>query len=44
MVDVEDAAVTHTWSYSENQRRLAVVYFANRALRHLSVLDVVWLG
>ncbi|MFE1927529.1 hypothetical protein ACFW91_33865 [Streptomyces asoensis] len=24
--------------------RLSVVYFANRALRHLSVLDVVWLG
>ncbi|MFD5575234.1 MULTISPECIES: hypothetical protein [Streptomyces] len=24
--------------------RLSVIYFANRALRHLSVLDIVWLG
>ncbi|MFF7191400.1 hypothetical protein ACFZAR_40850 [Streptomyces sp. NPDC008222] len=24
--------------------QLSVVYFANRALRHLSVLDIVWLG
>jgi hypothetical protein len=24
--------------------QLSVVYFANHALRHLSVLDVVWLG
>jgi hypothetical protein len=24
--------------------RLSVIYFVNRALRHLSVLDIVWLG
>ncbi|MCX5015198.1 MULTISPECIES: hypothetical protein [unclassified Streptomyces] len=24
--------------------RLSVIYFANRALRHLTVLDIVWLG
>ncbi|MFJ6088356.1 hypothetical protein ACIQI8_44085 [Streptomyces sp. NPDC092369] len=24
--------------------QLSVVYFVNRALRHLSVLDIVWLG
>ncbi|WP_406511205.1 hypothetical protein OG851_01205 [Streptomyces sp. NBC_00161] len=24
--------------------RLSVVYFANRPLRHLSVLEIVWLG
>ncbi|MFE7447074.1 hypothetical protein ACFU7X_42215 [Streptomyces chartreusis] len=24
--------------------QLSVIYFANRALRHLSVLDIVWLG
>ncbi|MFJ3520428.1 MULTISPECIES: hypothetical protein [unclassified Streptomyces] len=24
--------------------RLSVIYFANRPLRHLSVLDIVWLG
>ncbi|MET9932090.1 MULTISPECIES: hypothetical protein [unclassified Streptomyces] len=24
--------------------RLSVIYFTNRAMRHLSVLDVVWLG
>lgn len=24
--------------------QLSVIYFANRALRHLSVLDFVWLG
>jgi hypothetical protein len=24
--------------------QLSVVFFANRALRHLSVLDIVWLG
>ncbi|MFG2986988.1 hypothetical protein ACGFYQ_38045 [Streptomyces sp. NPDC048258] len=24
--------------------QLSIVYFANRALRHLSVLDIVWLG
>ncbi|GGJ73582.1 hypothetical protein [Streptomyces brasiliensis] len=24
--------------------QLSVVYFANHALRHLSVLDIVWLG
>ncbi|WP_405444694.1 hypothetical protein [Streptomyces erythrochromogenes] len=24
--------------------RLSVIYFANRMLRHLSVLDIVWLG
>ncbi|MER5662741.1 hypothetical protein [Streptomyces mirabilis] len=24
--------------------RLSVIFFANRALRHLSVLDIVWLG
>ncbi|MFD8025062.1 hypothetical protein ACFV6G_32185 [Streptomyces lavendulae] len=24
--------------------RLSVVYFVNRPLRHLSVLDVVWFG
>ncbi|MFF6787458.1 hypothetical protein ACFY9C_00055 [Streptomyces filamentosus] len=24
--------------------RLSVIYFANRTLRHLSVLDIVWLG
>ncbi|WP_406363834.1 hypothetical protein OID55_41550 (plasmid) [Streptomyces sp. NBC_00715] len=23
---------------------LSVIFFANRAMRHLSVLDVVWLG
>ncbi|MER7828060.1 hypothetical protein ABTX85_36510 [Streptomyces sp. NPDC096097] len=24
--------------------QLSVIYFANRMLRHLSVLDIVWLG
>ncbi|MFF0001540.1 hypothetical protein [Streptomyces avermitilis] len=24
--------------------QLSVIYFANRALRHLSVLDIIWLG
>ncbi|WP_328834905.1 hypothetical protein [Streptomyces europaeiscabiei] len=24
--------------------QLSVIFFANRALRHLSVLDIVWLG
>jgi hypothetical protein len=24
--------------------QLSVIYFANRALRHLSVLGIVWLG
>ncbi|WP_331731983.1 hypothetical protein [Streptomyces sp. NBC_00989] len=24
--------------------QLSVIYFVNRALRHLSVLDIVWLG
>ncbi|MFJ7159807.1 hypothetical protein ACIQUQ_33325 [Streptomyces sp. NPDC101118] len=24
--------------------RLSVVYFINRSLRHVSVLDIVWLG
>jgi hypothetical protein len=24
--------------------QLSVIHFANRALRHLSVLDIVWLG
>ncbi|QTI42250.1 hypothetical protein [Streptomyces nojiriensis] len=24
--------------------QLSVIYFANRAMRHLSVLDIVWLG
>ncbi|MFI6080219.1 hypothetical protein ACIBBB_04400 [Streptomyces sp. NPDC051217] len=24
--------------------RLSVIYFANRSLRHLSVLDIVWIG
>ncbi|MFF4427060.1 hypothetical protein ACFY04_41045 [Streptomyces sp. NPDC001549] len=24
--------------------QLSVIYFANRPLRHLSVLDIVWLG
>lgn len=24
--------------------QLSVIYFANRTLRHLSVLDIVWLG
>ncbi|MER7541111.1 hypothetical protein ABTX77_41180 [Streptomyces sp. NPDC097704] len=24
--------------------RLSAIYFVNRALRHLSVLDIVWLG
>ncbi|CUW33359.1 hypothetical protein [Streptomyces reticuli] len=24
--------------------QLSVIYFTNRALRHLSVLDIVWLG
>ncbi|WP_445282587.1 hypothetical protein [Streptomyces sp. DSM 118148] len=24
--------------------QLSVVFFANRAMRHLSVLDIVWLG
>ncbi|MFD7620931.1 hypothetical protein [Streptomyces sp. NPDC059802] len=24
--------------------RLSVIFLANRALRHLSVLDIVWLG
>ncbi|MCX4821074.1 hypothetical protein OG883_14350 [Streptomyces sp. NBC_01142] len=24
--------------------RLSVIYFANRALSHLSVMDIVWLG
>lgn len=32
--DVRIASVGH----------LSVIYFANHALRHLSVLDIVWLG
>ncbi|MFF4542158.1 hypothetical protein [Streptomyces aureus] len=24
--------------------QLSVIFFANRAMRHLSVLDIVWLG
>ncbi|MFI9630786.1 hypothetical protein [Streptomyces sp. NPDC052042] len=32
--DVRIASVGH----------LSVVFFANRVLRHLSVLDIVWLG